>query len=168
MQENNQSDTNELQAEIERELRDDKPNVSEEELNQVARKPFRITEFDAPKDREMAVFTQAKKLSEYIFVITEKSPKKLRWSIVSNLRNTSLDIVANLYRANFQKDLAERVKYQTEVKIGLALLDTIAEMAKTMQAINIKQTAVIAKHILAVTKLLAGWMKSDKSRMKNA
>jgi hypothetical protein len=41
-------------------------------------------------------------------------------------------------------------------------------MAKTMQAINIKQTAVIAKHILAVTKLLAGWMKSDKSRMKNA
>ena len=58
-------------------------------INNVSRAPFRIQEFDTPRDKEMAVFTHAKKLSEYIFVITEKSPKKLRWSIVSRLQNIS-------------------------------------------------------------------------------
>jgi len=40
-----------------------------------------VPDFDTPKDREMAVFTHAKKLSEYIFVISEKSPVKFRWNI---------------------------------------------------------------------------------------
>ena len=66
----------------------------------VSRKPFRIHDFDTPKDKEMAVFTHAKKLSEYIFVITEKSPAKLRWNIVSRLLNCSVDIIENLYTAN--------------------------------------------------------------------
>lgn len=51
----------------------------------------------------MAVFTHAKKLSEYIFVISEKSPVKFRWNIVSRLLNTSVDVIENLYHANYDK-----------------------------------------------------------------
>ena len=38
----------------------------EQELTEVARKPFVLHDFDTPRDKEMAVFTAAKKLSEYI------------------------------------------------------------------------------------------------------
>ncbi len=134
-----------------------------EEAEGVARKPYRITDFDTPKDREMAVFVHAKKLSEYIFVITEKSPKKLRWSIVSRLQNCSVDIVENLYRANYERG-EERTLYQKKAMVCINLLDFFTETAKTKQAINIRQTGIIARQLTEVKKLLYGWIKSDKKR----
>lgn len=133
------------------------------EVEGVARKPFRITDFDAPRDKEMAVFVHAKKLSEYIFVITEKSPKKLRWSIVSRLQNCSVDVVENLYRANYEKGEA-RAAFQKQAMVSLNLLDFFTETAKTKQAINLRQTGVIAKQLTEVKKLLYGWVRSDKRR----
>ena len=63
-----------LDGEIKIELSNQTPNDAEEAMppeEHVGRKPFIIHDFDAPRDREMAVFTRAKKLSEYVFVITE-------------------------------------------------------------------------------------------------
>ncbi|MCX4364062.1 MAG: hypothetical protein OSJ74_11905 [Clostridia bacterium] len=41
----------------------------------VAKPKYRIVDFDPPKDKELAVFTCAKILSEYFFVFTEYSAK---------------------------------------------------------------------------------------------
>ena len=74
--ENEQNVIDALNAEIKEELATTNLLVSEGEIQQAqaelkqsvadkatTRKPFRITEFDTPKDKEMAVFTHAKKLS---------------------------------------------------------------------------------------------------------
>ena len=75
--ENQQILLDELEKEIQRELKlpdavgYEPPPISENEKEEnPSRKPFRIKDFDSPRDKEMAVFTHAKKLSEYIFVIT--------------------------------------------------------------------------------------------------
>lgn len=133
-----------------------------ERVENPARKPFRIKDFDSPRDKEMAVFTHAKKLSEYIFIITEKSPKKFRWSIVSRLQSSSVEIVENLYRANFERDDEKRIYYQKSAAVGLKLLDFYTETARKKQAITVHQMEVIAKQILQTTKLLNGWVKSTK------
>ncbi len=127
-----------------------------------SRKPFRITDFDQPKDREMAVFTGAKKLSEYIFVITEKSPKTLRWSIVSRLMDTSTAVIENLYHANFERD-EKRAQHQKQAMVNLCLLDFYAETAKTKQAITNKQAMIIARLIYDVKRMLNGWIRSKQS-----
>lgn len=129
------------------------------------RKPFRIPDFDPPRDREMAVFTHAKKLSEYIFVITEKSPVKFRWNILSRLLNTSTDIIECLYHANYNRG-AERIVWQKKAMVALCLLDFYAETAKTKQAITFRQMAIIGKQITDVKKLLSGWVKSTKKKDK--
>lgn len=128
-----------------------------------SRKPFRVPEFDTPKDREMAVFTHAKKLSEYIFVITEKSPVKFRWNILSRLLNTSVEIIENLYRANYETG-EERILWQKKAMVSLSLLDFYSETAKTKQAITFRQMEIIAVQIFEVKKLLSGWVKSTKRR----
>ena len=130
----------------------------------VARKPFVITSLDPAKDREkeMSVFTDAKKLSEYIFLITEKSPKKYRWSIIANIRNCSTKIIELLYRANFERN-EFRLNYQKEAGVQLRLLDHYAEMAFKLQAISFKQMEHIAKLIVKTRKLLAGWTKSTNT-----
>jgi len=129
--------------------------------NNVARTPFVLHDFDAPRDKEMAVFTHAKKLSEYIFVITEKSPKKLRWSIVSRLQNVSVELIENLYRANYEVDEA-RADFQKRASVCLNLVDFYAETAKKMQAINTRQMFIIARQTSDISRLLKGWIRSGK------
>lgn len=50
---------------------------------------------------DLIVITRAKELSSYIFDISEKAPKKFRFTFISRLQNYSLDILENLIRANF-------------------------------------------------------------------
>ena len=134
----------------------------EQELTEVARKPFVLHDFDTPRDKEMAVFTAAKKLSEYIFVITEKSPKKFRWSIVTRLQNASVDVIENLYRANCEKgDM--RIEYQKSALVSLNLVDFFAETARAKNAISLHQTAVIGRQLVECKKLLNGWVKATKT-----
>lgn len=166
-QEERQITLEEVEKEIQRELRMPEavgiePPFEVKESENPSRKPFRIKEFDSPRDKEMAVFTHAKKLSEYIFVITEKSPKKLRWSIISRLQNASVEIVENLYRANFERDDDARIEYQKSAAVGLKILDFYSETARKKQAITIRQTEIIARQISETTRLLNGWVKSTK------
>lgn len=170
MQEEQQITLEEVEKEIQREMRmpeavglEPPPEEPKDEENP-SRKPFRIKDFDSPRDKEMAVFTHAKKLSEYIFVITEKSPKKLRWSIVSRLQNASVEIVENLYHANFERDDEKRTAYQKSAAVGLKILDFYSETARKKQAITIRQTEIIARQIAETTKLLNGWIKSTKRK----
>lgn len=159
----------EVEKEIQRELRMPEavgiePPPEKGEHENPSRKPFRVKDFDSPRDKEMAVFTHAKKLSEYIFVITEKSPKKLRWSIISRLQNASVEIVENLYRANFERDDLTRIEYQKSAAVGLKILDFYTETARKKQAITIRQTEIIARQIAETTRLLNGWVKSTKRK----
>lgn len=127
------------------------------------RKQFIVHDFDPPRDKDMAVFTAARKLSQYVFVITEKSPKKLRWSIVSRLQNATVDVIENLYRANCERG-ERREEFQKQARVSLRLVDFFSEAARTMQAINMRQTEIIAKHIGEVDKLLSGWIRSTKNK----
>ena len=156
-----------IEKEIELELaanRDKQIALTEEFQQQgkhAGRKQFVLHDFDPPHDREMAVFTAAKKLSEYIFVITEKSPKKFRWSIISRLQNASVDVIEYLYRANFEKAEA-RIAYQKSALVCLNLVDFFAETARSKNAISFHQTEVIARQIVECKKLLSGWVKATK------
>ncbi len=52
------------------------------------------------KQSELTVITKAKDLCTYIMTITEKSPKKYRFTLVSKLQNLALSVIENIYRAN--------------------------------------------------------------------
>ena len=151
-----------LKMDIQREISSELTAEDNEALH-AGRTPFVLHDFDAPHDREMAVFTCAKKLAEYIFVICEKSPKKYRWSIITRLQNASVDVIENLYRANFERGSAERIAYQKSALVSLNLVAFFAETARSKQAINLHQTEVIAKQLVECKKLLNGWVKATRN-----
>ncbi len=164
MQQQEQLSLEQLEKEILQELNSPEA-VGITDPSAATRKSYHINDFDNPRDKEMAVFTHAKKLSEYIFVITEKSPKKYRWSIISRLQNASVELVENLYRANFERDEALRITFQKCAAVCIKLIDFYAETARKKQAITIRQTAVLARHIAETEKLLNGWVRSTKRKM---
>ena len=144
--------------------------IDEQEVLQLhsGRKPFVVTTLDPAKDRqqEMAIFTSAKKIAEYVFVITQKSPVKFRWSIVGKLQNTSIELVEVLYSANFASK-EKRTEFQRDARVKLKLLDFYTETANKMQAITNKQMFVLSKMLFEAGKLLSGWVKSETSDEKN-
>ena len=52
------------------------------------------------KKSKLLVITETKRLIDYMFVVTEKSPKKFRYSFVNKINNLLIEIIELLYEAN--------------------------------------------------------------------
>ena len=132
------------------------------EENQISRKSY-VAPPLSDANKEMAIITHAKKLSMYVFTITEKSPKKYRWSVIGRLQNATIDLIENLYRANYEKD-EKRLNFQKAAMFALQLIDFYAETAKSLGGITMHQMQVMASQIVECKKLLAGWVRSVKKK----
>lgn len=128
---------------------------------------------DMEKESELGIIIKSRKLIEYIFTITEKSPKKFRFTITSHLQNEALNIMEYLIRANeiYVKDKAQtenyrrRLNYQQEAMIELKILGYMAMIAREQECILPKQQEQIAKQLSECRRMLWAWMVSDKKRL---
>jgi len=68
------------------------------------------------KKDDLFVLTKAKDLAKYIITVTEKSPKKFRFTLVVRIQNYILDILESLYLANKEERGEERKKHQDNAK----------------------------------------------------
>ena len=126
------------------------------------------------KESELSVIVKAKDLASYMFAITEKSPKKFRFTLISRLQNLSLHIVESLYRANMVyvqdgKDithLTKRKQYQKDAYVDLKLLGYMALFAREQGCILPKQYEQLSIQSTEVTRLLIAWSRSDQNRYK--
>ena len=126
------------------------------------------------KESELSVIVKAKDLASHMFTITEKSPKKFRFTLISRLQNLSLHIVESLYRANMVyvqdgKDimhLTKRKQYQKDAYVDLKLLGYMALFAREQGCILPKQYEQLSIQSTEVTRLLIAWSRSDQNRYK--
>lgn len=124
-------------------------------------------------NHELTIITKTKKLAEYIFTITDKSPKKFRFTFVARMQNQALDIMENLLRANeiyfgsgsSSENRKRRVQYQEEAMVGIKILGYISMISREQGCILPKQFEQIALQLSECRKLLGAWMKSDRERM---
>ncbi len=59
---------------------------------------------------ELAVITKAKDLCSYVMTVTEKSPKRFRFTLTSRLQNYALDVIENLFMANETFERVEAIE----------------------------------------------------------
>lgn len=125
------------------------------------------------QENELGIMVKSRKLAEYIFTITEKSPKKFRFTITSRLQNVSLCAMENLIRANeiYVKEKTQtesyrkRMEYQREAMIDFKVLGYMAMIAREQECILPRQQEQIAKQVSECRKMLWAWMLSDKKRL---
>lgn len=126
------------------------------------------------EESELTVITRAKELCQYILVITDKSPKKFRFTLVSRLQNYSLSVIEHLFKANQQfvdgetgdESYGKRRSHQQDAMTELRLLAYISMIAREAQCILPKQQSHISMKIVETQRLLYAWMKSDEKRRK--
>lgn len=126
---------------------------------------------------ELSVITKSKDLCNYILTITDKSPKKFRFTLVSRLQNYVLSIIEALIKANeiyvYGADktinmnaVAIRTGLQRDALTELKLLSYMAQVAMEQQCILPKQYEQITRKIYYCQNLLGAWMKSDAKRFQ--
>ena len=112
------------------------------------------------KKSDLYVMTKTKNLAKYIITITEKSPKKFRFTLVVRLQNYILDVIENIYLANAEKDKEKRLLLQNKAKTLLSMLDYFAGIAFEQDCILFKQYEQIAKQQAECLLYLNKWIAS--------
>lgn len=107
-------------------------------------------------------------------IVTDKSPKRFRFTLVSRLQNYALDVIENLIMANEMfvaagdmRSAELRSAYQRKAMSTLKLLGYVAELAMKQGCILPKQYEQITKQIYDAENMLGAWMNSDKKRYGN-
>lgn len=120
---------------------------------------------------DLAVIVRAKDLCGYVLQVTDKSPKRFRFTLVSRLQNYALDVVERLFCANEvfvaegdTEAANERLRLQRSAMTSLKLLSYIAELAMAQGCILPRQYERIARGIYDVQDMLGAWIKSDRRR----
>lgn len=109
---------------------------------------------------DLFVITKAKDLANYIITITEKSPKKFRFTLVVRLQNYILDAIEKIYLANQEREKEARLNLQNQAKTLLSMLDYFAGIAYEQQCILFKQYEQISKLQAECLLYLNKWMLS--------
>ena len=127
------------------------------------------------KQSELSVITHAKELCSYILTVTEKSPKKFRFTLVSRMQNYSLTIIESLLIANEvrvlgrdgqvrRERLEERRDYQQKAFTNMKLLGFMAQTSMDQGCILPKQYEQITRKLYDCQNLLGAWVRSDNKR----
>ena len=82
--------------------------------------------------------------------------------IKDRLFNDSLDILYLIYKANYSKD---RRNIQIEILSKISMLDFYLERSLKNKYISEKQCLKKSNQLLTITKMVHGWIKSDKSKL---
>lgn len=118
---------------------------------------------------DLVAITRAKQLSSYIITITEKSPKKFRFSFVSKLHNCCLEMLEDLFKANATsltsyESRARRKDFQLDAFAKMKLIGYLALLACENECILPKQFEHISMLVSDCVNLLFSWRKSDEKK----
>ena len=121
---------------------------------------------------ELTVITKAKDLCRYVMTVTEKSPKRFRFTLVSRMQNLALDVIEQAYRANDVyvsgsgrgAAMAKRLDLQHAALTAVKLLGYVALLANEQGCILPRQYEHIAKLVSDCQNLLGAWINSDRRR----
>ena len=127
----------------------------------------------ATSQSELAVIVKAKDLCSCVLTVTEKSPKRFRFTLVAKLQSYALNTIENLYRANevYVKSsnvatAERRLEFQHQALTELNLLGYLAQLAMEQTCITAKQYEQITRKIYDCKNLIGAWIKSDQKRYR--
>lgn len=116
---------------------------------------------------DLYVMTKTKDLAKYIITVTEKSPKRFRFTLVVRLQNYILSAIEKIYLANETRIKEQRLALQNEAKTLLSMLDYFAQIAYEQECILFRQYEQIAKQQAECLLYLNRWIASTEKMVSS-
>lgn len=86
-------------------------------------------------------------------------PKEYKYSLGDKIKNETIELISNIYKANLQKDKKDMLSIARE---NIELVRLYIRICKDLKVINIKKFIEINLLIESISKQLYAWMKSIK------
>lgn len=86
-------------------------------------------------------------------------PKEYKYSLGDKIKNETIELISNIYKANLQKEKKDRLSIARE---NIELIRLYVRICKDLKVINIAKFIEINLLIESISKQLYAWMKSIK------
>ncbi len=110
-------------------------------------------------NKDLPIFIKWVEFIEWLFLKTEKFPRKVRFIFVNRIENLALDIVEDLIEARYSKNKMEILK---KANLRLEKLRVLLRMSYNQKFINLNAYEYAGKSINEVGKMLGGWIKQKE------
>lgn len=113
------------------------------------------------------IINKAELVVNYVLVITDKAPKKLRCDIIPEMRKNAFRIMENIVRANCQDITVKyerRLEYQEDAIATIRVLEAFAESCYKQNYITTNQLAFLSKLTQELYDMIQNWITSDSKR----
>ena len=93
-----------------------------------------------------------------IFQFSRNFTKEYKYTVGEKLKNETLEMIMNIYRANSRNNKKELLQSARE---NVEVIRLLLRLIKDIKQINLKTFIRINKNIEDVSKQLAGWQKAS-------
>ena len=118
-------------------------------------------DYPTNKEIELPVFAKWFDFVKWLMPLTEKLPKKLRFSITNRINNLALDVVEDLVEARYSRNKAVSLR---SANLRLEKLRILFRLCVEQQLMPHKTYLHAIKAINETGKMLGGWMKQQEAR----
>ncbi|MBC8192256.1 MAG: four helix bundle protein [FCB group bacterium] len=105
---------------------------------------------------ELPVYKASYDLLLAIFHFTKDFAREYKYTVGEKLKNTTIEMVVLIYRANSRNDKAGVLQ---EAREQIEIIRLLIRLMKDLQQISMKRFVNINKHIENVSKQITGWQK---------
>lgn len=108
------------------------------------------------KKNKLPIFVKWMEFLKWLLPLTDKFPKKARFTFADRINNLALDIVEDLIEAQYQRD---KLAILRKANLRLEKLRILMRISCDMHFISYKSYEFAVRSINEAGKMLGGWIK---------
>ncbi len=107
---------------------------------------------------DLIIYKQYLELIYYMETITEKYPKSVKLSLVTEIKNNTYEGIKNILIAYKEYDVKNKLLFLNRLDINLKMLKVLVRVSYKKKYINSKNYYAWSKKIYNIGNLLGGWI----------
>jgi len=110
-------------------------------------------------NRDLPVFVKWLDFLEWLLPVTERFPKRVRFTFSDRINQLALDVVEDLIEARYTK---EKQAHLRRANLRLEKLRVLLRLSQRMHFLDYKRFEYAMKYINEVGKMLGGWLRQQQ------
>jgi hypothetical protein len=111
------------------------------------------------KDEDLPIFVVWMDFIKWLLPVTEKFPKRVRFSFADRMDNLALDVVEDLVESRYTRDKRSLLK---RANLRLEKLRVLMRLSHDLHYVSYKAYEHALRSINEAGRMLGGWMKEQE------
>lgn len=116
---------------------------------------------DKPRESDLPIFVKWMEFLKWLVPVTDRLPKKVRFTLSNRVNNLALDLVEDLVEARYSRNKATILR---QANLKLEKLRVLMRISFETGLIPMATFKHSAKSMNEVGKMIGGWLKQQEGR----